>query len=382
MRRLGLFVFYDKDGIVDEYVEYLISDLKRVVSELIIIVNGKVNVEGENILQKYSNQYYTRENVGFDAGAYADVIVNILGEHKLSQYDELVLCNDTFYGPFVSFENIFDAMRNEKCDFWGLDCIKRNFLSYIIMYFCVFRGEMLRNGDLFNYFRDKILNKINDISDAFAIFQVGVYYTLTQKRYVAGTYTYSNEYLSRRNPDKCLLKYNLPIWKKKFFYEGNYDRLISNKLLDYLQKNKLYNINLISDNVKRIYKRNILEQEHNDVAKLAYKSELKYSVPQITKDDINKFLSKNTQVYIYGIGAFAKSTAFVFRDNIREFCGFIISDEKSCEYTDVWGYPVMKASKVPNNSAIIVALNYEHSKEVFTRLGKGGNIFYFWNLED
>ena len=43
-------------------------------------------------------------------------------------------------------------------------------LSYIIMYFCVFRGEMLRNGDLFNYFRDKILNKINDISDAFGIF--------------------------------------------------------------------------------------------------------------------------------------------------------------------------------------------------------------------
>jgi len=42
----------------------------------------------------------------------------------------------------------------------------------------------------------------------------------------------------------------------------------------------------------------------------------------------------------------------------------------------------MKASKVPTNSAIIVALNYEHSKEVFTRLGKGGNIFYFWNLED
>ena len=28
MRRLGLFVFYDKDGVVDEYVEYLISDLK------------------------------------------------------------------------------------------------------------------------------------------------------------------------------------------------------------------------------------------------------------------------------------------------------------------------------------------------------------------
>jgi len=328
MRRLGLFVFYDKDGVVDEYVEYLISDLKSVVSELIIIVNGQVTVEAEHILKKYSNQYYIRENIGFDAGAYADVIVNILGEQKLSHYDELVLCNDTFYGPFVSFKKIFDTMSNEQCDFWGLDCIKRDFLSYIIMYFCVFRGPMLKNGDLFNYFKNNILFKINKLSDAFALFQVGLYYTLTQKGYKAATYTYCHGYFSRKNPDICIMKYNLPIWKKKFFSEENYDSKICSSLFEYLDRNELYNTSLIEENAKRLYKYDDSKKICHNGIKNSCQSELKYSIPEINYDDINDFISKHKKIYIYGAGAFAKSTAFVFRDKIQEFAGFIVSDRK------------------------------------------------------
>ncbi|WP_145152821.1 rhamnan synthesis F family protein [Paenibacillus xylanexedens] len=381
MKRLGIFVFYDKYGTVDEYVEYLIAELKKVLNELIIVVNGEVDKEGELILRKYSDQLYIRKNIGLDAGAYADVIVNLLGRDKLTQYDELVLCNDTFYGPFISFAEIFDSMANERCDFWGLDCIKRDFLSYIIMYFCVFRGDLLKSGDLFNYFRDNILFKVNEMADAFALFQVGLYYTLTQSGYKSGVYTYSNGYFSKRSPDICFFKYNLPIWKKKFFVKDNYNEEICHNLLDYLEMGNIYKVNLIQKNVKRIYGIDIAQKEYCGETKLLDQPEVKYSVPQITYDDIDNFVSKNTQLYIYGGGNFARSTAFVFSDKIKNFCGFIVSDEKQSSLTDIWGYPVIKASQVPPNSSIIVALNFEHSVEVLSQLGRDANIFYFWNLD-
>lgn len=82
MRRLGIFVFYDKSGIVDGYVEYIITQLNKVLDDLIIVVNGDINEAGECILKNYSTQFYKRDNTGLDAGAYADVIVNLLGKRS------------------------------------------------------------------------------------------------------------------------------------------------------------------------------------------------------------------------------------------------------------------------------------------------------------
>ncbi|WP_308723305.1 rhamnan synthesis F family protein [Paenibacillus polysaccharolyticus] len=382
MRRLGIFVFYDKSGIVDGYVEYIITQLNKVLDDLIIVVNGDINEAGECILKNYSTQFYKRDNTGLDAGAYADVIVNLLGEEKLSQYDELVLCNDTFYGPFVSFEEIFTSMKNEKYDFWGIDGIKRNFLSYIVMYFCVFRGKLLKNGDLFNYFKSNVLFKVNEMADAFALLQVGLYYTLTQKGYKPGLYTYSNGYQSKRNPDICVLEYNLPIWKKKFFLKDNYTDEICDKLVAHLESKKLYDTSLMKQNVKRVYGVEIGSEKKKFIGTdNVNQPEIKYSVPQITYDDINHFVSNHRQIYIYGAGSFARATAFVFLDKIEDFYGFIVSDEKNIKDRDIWGYPVIQASQVPPNSSIIVALNYEHSVEVLSWLGKNEHFFYFWDLK-
>ena len=40
--RLGIFVFYDKDGIADEYNFYFIEELKKQVSRLLVICNGVI----------------------------------------------------------------------------------------------------------------------------------------------------------------------------------------------------------------------------------------------------------------------------------------------------------------------------------------------------
>ena len=103
MKRLGIFCFYDKEGIVDTYIEYLLSELMTVLDRLIIVVNGQVNEDGKRIFAHYTNDLIIRENRGFDAGAYADVILNVLGD-DIRDWDELVLCNDTFFWTICTDE--------------------------------------------------------------------------------------------------------------------------------------------------------------------------------------------------------------------------------------------------------------------------------------
>ena len=51
---------------------------------------------------RYTNEIIIRENSGFNAGAYADVIVKVLDD-EIRDWDELVLCNDIFFGPWLSY---------------------------------------------------------------------------------------------------------------------------------------------------------------------------------------------------------------------------------------------------------------------------------------
>ena len=52
-KRLGIYFFYDKQGIVDRFVPYFLDDLCKNLTKLIIICNGKLNDEGKEILSKY-----------------------------------------------------------------------------------------------------------------------------------------------------------------------------------------------------------------------------------------------------------------------------------------------------------------------------------------
>lgn len=64
-KRLAIYFFYDKDGIVDRYIQYFLKDLRDNLDYLLIVSNGKLNSEGKIILEKYG-EVLERENKGFD----------------------------------------------------------------------------------------------------------------------------------------------------------------------------------------------------------------------------------------------------------------------------------------------------------------------------
>ena len=119
-KRMGIFVFYDAMGVVDGYVEHLLESMQNEVQKLVVVVNGAIVGSSYQKLKKKSYEVYIRDNVGYDAGAYKDAVTKFLINEQMDKWDEILLFNDTFYGPIYPWKDIFQKMKRENIDFWGL----------------------------------------------------------------------------------------------------------------------------------------------------------------------------------------------------------------------------------------------------------------------
>ena len=92
MKRLALYVFWEKDGIVRDYVTYYLNGLKEVAQDIVVIVNGKLTANGRQKLEAQGIDILVRENYGLDFAAWKAAF-EYLGWDKVHSYDELILCN-------------------------------------------------------------------------------------------------------------------------------------------------------------------------------------------------------------------------------------------------------------------------------------------------
>ncbi|MCL2247789.1 MAG: rhamnan synthesis F family protein [Oscillospiraceae bacterium] len=118
-KRITIFVFYDKNGIVDGYVLNLLRGLLLVSERIVVVCNGVLSDEGRIKLSELTSDIIVRENKGFDAWAF-QAGMEYIGWEQLTKYDELILANDSVYGPIYPFTEMFDSMDSRNVDFWGI----------------------------------------------------------------------------------------------------------------------------------------------------------------------------------------------------------------------------------------------------------------------
>ena len=160
-KRLSIFFFYDKDGVVRDYVIFYLKNLKKISSYLFVVVNGILTEESRHRLETCCDEYVIRENKGFDVWAYR-FSLDYIGWNNVRAYEQLVLCNFTCYGPIYPFEEMFSKMAEREVDFWG--AVKhpeqKNYLlpnnrgwinEHIMSYFIVINKNMLRSDDFYQY---------------------------------------------------------------------------------------------------------------------------------------------------------------------------------------------------------------------------------------
>ena len=109
-----------------------------------------------------------RENKGLLAGSWIDGI-EYLGWNKLYKYDELLMLNDSFFGPFYPLDEMFESMEKSEADFYGAirnfeekrlnviegRTLKHGFFRGSIAYFYVIKKNLLHSNEFRKYWSQK-----------------------------------------------------------------------------------------------------------------------------------------------------------------------------------------------------------------------------------
>lgn len=319
MKRLGIFVFYDLFGVVDDYKKVLLVSLNEILDRLIIVCNGLLSEDGYDCFKKITKEIYLRDNEGYDAAAYRYVMLNVLGRKECERYDEIVMLNDTFYGPFSDWKVIFNQMRKRGNDFWGLAKGQEGGREFIQSYFRVF-GKRLIQSDFF--WREwGNLELCKTYKECVIKFERGISWDIEENGYrceswldVNGGKQLQGKNVYREYSYRTLIgEYDFPVVKCKSLSVTNYNNTVES--FDYIKNHTKYDINLI-----------LKHQERLDDNCL---------ISPYSEREVKEFLNTHAKIYIYGHGLLANGLAEYFEAYGRNIEGFVVTKKKCPESTDI-----------------------------------------------
>ncbi len=120
MNRLVIFAHYDKDNIIDDYVIYYLNQLKLSFNKIIFVSDSDLSKKELSKLDGIADYIQAYHHNEYDWGSYKFGFKIALDNNLLENTDELLLCNDSVYGPINSLEPYFDKMSKSESDFFGM----------------------------------------------------------------------------------------------------------------------------------------------------------------------------------------------------------------------------------------------------------------------
>lgn len=341
-RSLGVFCFYDPQGIVDDYIIFILESLKEVLNEIIVVVNGEICNESYCKLANEVDYIVVRENKGYDAGAYKEILLNYC---NVNEWDEIVLFNGTFYGPFVEWKTIFEKM--QKYDFWGLYKNITYEKTYLASFFLVFEKNLIREK-LFMHFWEQMELPDSYFSD-FKVFEEPLVEYFSNAGYTWSDWYSENGGIKEDNVpiykkhtlEELVKTYKMPVIKYKWFSVVYYMETLIN--LKFIIEDTSYNYELI-------------EQHHNRLERI----NKMYPFSQSKLDD---FISNYDAVYIYGHGVYGKGIANYCEYKGKQVKGFVVSKPNEI------GEMSIRETNFDDRTGMIVAVGAGLVQEVRMSLG-------------
>ena len=272
-KRLLIYFFYDANGIVDDYIPYMLDDLKKNVTDIQVVVNGKINDEGIEKFKRYTDKVLIRENKGFDVWAYKEAMES-LGWEKVDSYDELILMNFTVMGPLYPFSEMFDTMDAKDIDFWGITQFYEIdedpfgtmpdgiIPDHIQSHFIAVRKSLIQTEDFHKYWDE--MPMITGYIDSVSRHEARFTKYFEKLGYSWDVYTDASDYIGLSHQPVVAMAYKMvaekrcPIFKRRSFMQ-DYNVVLNEScgqeafmLYDFIDKHTDYDVNLIWDNLLRV----------------------------------------------------------------------------------------------------------------------------------
>lgn len=259
MKRLLLYVHFNKYNRVSSHVYYQLIQMRPLFSRVVFITNSHLSQENQDKLrsQKLMDDFLQRENIGFDFAAWRDGM-NHIGFDNLDSYDIVTVMNDTCFGPLWDVkEHYLSYEKQDEIDFWGLtnNRATKQFKEHIQSYFITFKKAVIQS-DAFHNFWENIQNHadIQRVIDDYetqvtttlldAGFQYDVVFDTTKED--ASHMLHAD--FSYYNPT-AILNHRVPFIKVKAIDNNQH---ITPYLLNDIQKNSTYPIDLIVSHMSEI----------------------------------------------------------------------------------------------------------------------------------
>ena len=272
MKRAAIFFFFDAEGVVDRYVDHFLRDLKKSTDHLLVVCNGNLTGEGRSLLLQSADDVLVRENSGFDIWAYKRGLEHLTWK-KIEDYDELVLCNFTAFGPLYPFEEMFSEMERRELDFWGIT--KFNKVNYdpfgTICYnyipehlqsnFIAVRKKLFMSREYRDFWEN--MTPVVNYQEA-----IGKYEAIFTKKFADlgftwDTYVKMDDLKDMATQPLLLCSWELvknrrcPIIKRRMFFQSHFDILNEidgsncRKTMEYIEKHCDYDTSMIWENLLR-----------------------------------------------------------------------------------------------------------------------------------
>lgn len=271
--RLLIYFLYDRDGIVDDYIPYMLEEMDKQVKDIFVVCNGKITPEGKEKLKYYTDKILERENKGFDVWAYKTAMES-LGWEKLEEYDEIILMNYTIMGPVYPLSEMFTAMAEKDLDFWGVTkfhqadfdpfgTVPYGYLpDHIQTHFLVIRRSLLMTDAFRRYWEE--MPMINSYQESVGRHEANFTKKFADLGYQWDVYADSEDY--RRityqpiigAARQMLEEKRCPFFKRRSFMQ-DYTVVLSEsfgqeavELYRFLDENTDFDMNLFWDNILRV----------------------------------------------------------------------------------------------------------------------------------
>lgn len=283
MKRICFFAGYDKDGIIDDYIIYYIKKLSE-ISDVYYFGDFNCSKKELNKLINYCKGVYSKRHGEYDFGSW-NKLVKIIGLKEIRKYDELILANDSCFGPLKPLEPIFEIMEKQNCDFWGLSC-SRGYHIHIQSYFLVFNNNIIKSDCLFD-FLDKVVSEesLQMVCDKY---EDRIAYVLTNEGFRFKSYVPYGEFNLHPyfNLWSCISndKVNFPFIKAKVF-TCNVGNEPQKNWIKFIKDNTYYDYNLILNNLKRrgLSKKDIQKNVYISKVKKNFRAEVKSLIRKMIK---------------------------------------------------------------------------------------------------
>lgn len=240
--RVAVFASYSSDGILPPQVIPYLQGLKHLTTAIVVVFDNDLLPGEKEKIMGLANHIITGRHGEYDFGSYKRGYIYALEAGLLDRADDLILCNDSCFGPIGSFAPMFAEMEKKRLDFWG--ATDSHELSYHLQsYFVVLTRNVFKSPPFSNFI--KSITKQKNVQEVILNYELGLTKKLQEAGFQAGALVSNNlAGIHERDPSYnnltlfplYTLERGLPLVKVKALKSSHTNADGINRLLDWLHQ--------------------------------------------------------------------------------------------------------------------------------------------------